>query len=219
MTDEEKWENCRSVGAALQLLNRAVKSANPGRRRKYRLCSCYLLRRLEPVLPDGRFARALDIAEAHFDGRATLAELMDAIAAAQRGYEVHRSDLEQPDECAARSLGSLLRDSPGESVGAAVMAAYGVADEAGNRDGITLLREMFGNPFRQPNFDPIWRTDTAVTLAKQIYESREFSALPILADALQDAGCDNEPILSHCRDTNQVHVRGCWVVDLVLGKA
>jgi hypothetical protein len=43
--------------------------------------------------------------------------------------------------------------------------------------------------------------------------------MPILADALQDAGCDNEDILNHCRDPKQVHVRGCWVVDLVLGKA
>jgi len=58
-----------------------------------------------------------------------------------------------------------------------------------------------------------------LTLARQIYESRDFSAMPILADALQDAGCDNEDILSHCRDTNQPHVRGCWVVDLVLEKA
>jgi len=57
-----------------------------------------------------------------------------------------------------------------------------------------------------------------VSLARTMYEAREFGAMPILADALQDAGCDNDDILSHCRDANQVHVRGCWVVDLVLGK-
>jgi hypothetical protein len=50
-------------------------------------------------------------------------------------------------------------------------------------------------------------------------ESRDFCAMPILADALQDAGCDSDAILSHCRDTNQAHVRGCWVVDQVLGKS
>jgi hypothetical protein len=65
---------------------------------------------------------------------------------------------------------------------------------------------------------PSWRTDTAVTLARQMYESRDFSAMPILADALQDAGCDDEHTLNHCRDMHAVHVRGCWVVDLVLGK-
>ena len=52
-----------------------------------------------------------------------------------------------------------------------------------------------------------------------MYESREFSAMPILADVLEDAGCDNDDVLAHCRDPQAVHVRGCWVVDLVLGKA
>jgi hypothetical protein len=79
------------------------------------------------------------------------------------------------------------------------------------------LTEVFG-PSPSPGFSPAWRTDTAIALARQMYDSRDFGAMPILADALQDAGCDNEDILNHCRDTNQVHVRGCWVVDLVLGK-
>jgi hypothetical protein len=63
----------------------------------------------------------------------------------------------------------------------------------------------------------LWRTDTAVLLARQMYASRDFSAMPILADALQDVGCDNGGILNHCR-SGGVHVRGCWVVDLILGK-
>ncbi len=82
-----------------------------------------------------------------------------------------------------------------------------------------LLRDVFGNPFRPVAFDPGWRTDTVVSLAKHLYESRDYSAMPILADALQDAGCEDEAVLAHCRDPQQVHVRGCWVVDLVLGKA
>jgi hypothetical protein len=80
-----------------------------------------------------------------------------------------------------------------------------------------FLREIFGNPFRPVTFSPAWRTDTAVTLARQVYKSRDFSAMPILADALQDTGCGDEDILSHCRGDGP-HVRGCWVVDLVLGK-
>ena len=83
----------------------------------------------------------------------------------------------------------------------------------------SLVRDIFGNPFRPVTYSPEWRTDTAITLARTIHESREFSAMPVLADALQDAGCDNDDILSHCRDTSQVHVRGCWVVDLVLGRS
>jgi len=81
-----------------------------------------------------------------------------------------------------------------------------------------LLRDIFGNPFRPIVFSPAWRTDAAMSLPRQMYESRDFSAMQILGDALQDAGCDNDDVLNHCRDAKQVHVRGCWVVDLLLGK-
>jgi hypothetical protein len=80
-----------------------------------------------------------------------------------------------------------------------------------------LVRDVLGNPYRPPRFEKSWRTHTAVALADQMYESRDFGAMPILADSLQEAGCDSEDILSHARDPEQVHVRGCWVVDLVLG--
>ena len=94
-------------------------------------------------------------------------------------------------------------------------------DERANAERRThcdLIRELFGNPFCPVAFPPSWRTDTAITLARQMYDAREFSAMPILADALQDAGCDNDDVLNHCRAPG-VHVRGCWVVDLVLGKS
>ena len=80
-----------------------------------------------------------------------------------------------------------------------------------------LARDICGNPFHSVVFSSAWQTDIAVQLTAQMYESRDFSAMPILADALQDAGCDNENILNHCRDDGP-HVRGYWVVDLVLGK-
>jgi hypothetical protein len=81
----------------------------------------------------------------------------------------------------------------------------------------SLVRDVFGNPFRPVKFAPAWRTITAVALANLMYGSRDFSPMPILADALHDAGCDNAAILDHCRGPGP-HVRGCWVVDLVLGK-
>jgi hypothetical protein len=80
-----------------------------------------------------------------------------------------------------------------------------------------LLRDIFGNPFRPVALDPSWLTSTVVALAEGIYQDRAFDRMPILADALQDAGCDNEAILNHCRQPGE-HVRGCWVVDLVLAK-
>jgi hypothetical protein len=81
-----------------------------------------------------------------------------------------------------------------------------------------ILRCLFGNPFRRVAFDPAWRTSDVMLLAQGISEERAFARMPILADALQEAGCDNEDILDHCRGATAAHVRGCWVVDLVLGK-
>jgi hypothetical protein len=76
-----------------------------------------------------------------------------------------------------------------------------------------LIRCVFGNPFRFTDVDSSWITSTVVALAQEAHESQDFSVLPILADALQDAGCENEDILNHCRQRGE-HCRGCWVVDL-----
>lgn len=61
-----------------------------------------------------------------------------------------------------------------------------------------------------------WLTDTVVVLARQMWDAREYSAAPILADALQDAGCDAADLLEHFRNPNQPHCRGCWGLELVL---
>ncbi len=81
-----------------------------------------------------------------------------------------------------------------------------------------LLRCIVGNPFRLVAFDPRWQSETVVALATGIYAERAFDRLPILADALEEAGCDHPDVLAHCRDPHQPHARGCWVVDGVLGK-
>jgi hypothetical protein len=85
--------------------------------------------------------------------------------------------------------------------------------------GASLLRDIF-NPFRSVTIDPVWLTwndGTVVKMAQTIYDDRRFEDLPIWADALMKAGCQNEDILSHCRNGGP-HVRGCWAVDLILGK-
>ena len=84
-----------------------------------------------------------------------------------------------------------------------------------------LLRCVFGNPFRPVTRVPTWLKGTelaAVKIAQGIYDERAFDRLPILGDALEDAGCDNADLLSHCRGAGP-HVRGCWVVDAMLNKA
>jgi hypothetical protein len=80
-----------------------------------------------------------------------------------------------------------------------------------------LIRDIFGNPFRPVSVEGSWLTSTIVTLAHDIYEDRTFDRMPVLADSLQGSGCNNADILDHCRSDGP-HVRGCWVVDLMLGK-
>jgi hypothetical protein len=82
---------------------------------------------------------------------------------------------------------------------------------------LLLIRDIFGNPFRPVTLDPRWLTSTVLDLARTIYDERVYERMPILADALMDAGCDSEEIINHCRGEGP-HVRGCYVVDLILSK-
>jgi hypothetical protein len=81
-----------------------------------------------------------------------------------------------------------------------------------------LVREIFGNVCRPIEFDPSWRSMRAVDLARAIEGSRDFEGMPALGDALEEAGCDHAEILDHCRGPAP-HVRGCWVLDAVIGRA
>jgi hypothetical protein len=84
-------------------------------------------------------------------------------------------------------------------------------------DLAALFRDIVGDPFRQVAVDRRWRTADTVGLARGIYEDRASERMPVLADALMDAGCDDERVNGHCRDAGP-HVRGCWVVDCILGR-
>src|SRR5262249_28654542 len=84
-----------------------------------------------------------------------------------------------------------------------------------------LVRDIFppiDNAIRSLRLEREWRTSTVLILARQADETGEYSLLPILADALQDAGCDNDFMLDRCRAASNIHCRGNWVVDLVLGR-
>jgi hypothetical protein len=89
--------------------------------------------------------------------------------------------------------------------------------DAEKAEQCALLRDIFGNPFRPVLLDPRWQTPAVVALARTIYEERRFQEMPVLADALEEAGCTDKAILAHCREPGE-HVRGCWVLDLVLGR-
>jgi hypothetical protein len=80
-----------------------------------------------------------------------------------------------------------------------------------------VLRDIFGNPFRPVTIDTAWLTPTVKQIAPAIYEEKAFDRMPVLADALEESGCTSEDILNHLRQSG-VHVKGCWAVDLILGK-
>jgi hypothetical protein len=107
------------------------------------------------------------------------------------------------------------------SVRTAVLMSTDQTREAERLWHTNLVRELFGNPFKEPKINPHWLTwnDGVVEkLARTIYEDKKWGLVPILGDALEDAMCDDISILEHCRSYPATHVQGCWVVDLILGK-
>ncbi len=101
------------------------------------------------------------------------------------------------------------------------LEVYQSAYKAEERAEAGLVRCIFGNPFRLTSLSPswlAWNDGRAAQLAADIYRDRTFGLMPMLADVLEDAGCEDVAILNHCREPGE-HVRGCWVVDLLLGKS
>ena len=80
------------------------------------------------------------------------------------------------------------------------------------------LRCLFGNPFRHVVLEGSWLAPPVVSLVQAIYDERSFHRMPHLAELLAESGCTDEGVLGHCRSLTE-HVRGCWVVDALLGKA
>jgi hypothetical protein len=97
-------------------------------------------------------------------------------------------------------------------------AAADAAFRRERRQQCALLRDLLGNPFHPVRLDRRWVSQDVVAIARHAYDLGDFEALPILADALEEAGCDDCDILGHCRSGTE-HVRGCWVLDGLLGKA
>jgi hypothetical protein len=187
------------------------------RARRLRLFAVACCRRVANIADSDTVA----VAERAADGLATEEELAQARAESERAYGLSVGQFSYvPPPPDVHVEGAVMAVASPSAPDAAASASGETAAFVGDgelRAQAALLRDIFGNPFRPVAFSPEWRTDTAVALARQMYEAREFSAMPILADALQDAGCDSAEILDHCRGPGP-HVRGCWVVDLVLGK-
>ena len=188
--------------------------------RKLRLFASACCRRIWHLLPDECLRNLVVAVEDRPDGTSDDPDLWAAICApSPREREWIDDDGYWAVKALGRSYYKLTPfDSAVEAARRAVqrvrMAGDPAAEEAAQK---ALVRENFGDPFRPVAIDPRWRTSDTVGLARAIYDDRAFERLPILADALMDAGCEDEQIISHCRGEGP-HVRGCWVVDLVLDR-
>ncbi len=213
---ESQWRRCADPAPMLAFLSGLASG------RKLRLFAVACCRRVDHVFPDDRIRRALDAAERLADGAITTAEWADAEAGvkAARAVPNPATDARRWNAVTAAVIAVSHASRPEDEVRLAAYTASAASraaeGEAAAQAG--LVREVFQYPLRPAAFSSEWRTSTAVALAGMMYESRDFSMMPILADALQDAGCNDRAILSHCRDAEKRHARGCWVADLVLGR-
>ncbi|MFO0826359.1 MAG: hypothetical protein U0792_25110 [Gemmataceae bacterium] len=203
---EEEWLSGQFPDSLLKYIDRCENPAKGKvRTRKCRLFRCAAFRSVWTQIPDDLLRDAVVKAEEFADGACQRKELL--LMRTEVSQTAHWLKSPFVEGCY-----NLLNPTAHRRV--LDYFPYGATSNL-----CPLIRDIFGNPFRPVTFAPEWRSDTAVSLAKHIYEARDFAQMPILADALQDAGCDNAEVLNHCRDANQVHVRGCWVVDRVLGKS
>jgi hypothetical protein len=222
---EADWLTCDKVTIdVLNWLHRRYR----GRDRKFRLAGAAAARHVAHQLTGPRYRNLIDLVEQVADGLADPEQLHrqhgDAEAELfERSLELQRTgvDLLKASKRLAAEYAATRAAMPGGAWEAACSALADAA-RAGKRADMwawqaEMLRDIFGNPFRPVKLEPAWRTVNVIDLARGIYGDRAFERMPILADALEDAGCTNAAILEHCR-SGPSHVRGCWAVDLLLEK-
>lgn len=213
----DEWDRCpRSDWMLLPLHEWLL--ANPALARpfdrKLRLYAAACCRRCWNLFERDLFQRAVEAAERLADGRADgleLAAIHDAIMAIPTPNA--------QSHCIENMTLKLISVGGMQCAAAAAMD-LGVAIGWDHFEPVVqgqaqLLRCVVGNPFRSVAFDPLWRSSAVVEIADSLYADRAFERMPMLADALEDAGCAHTGVLQHCRDGGP-HVRGCWVIDKLL---
>lgn len=168
--------------------------------RKNWLFACACCRALPGYLESEGDRLVLEAAERHVEGVDSLKEMQEHFGATAWDIRFHRLNSWEAVNRILESIWVEFED-----------------DEAAWAEYADLLRDAFGNPFRPAAIDPSWLTAEVVGLARRVYDERAFSLMTALGSALEEAGCEDTDILSHCRQTGP-HVRGCWVLDLILGK-
>jgi hypothetical protein len=219
---ETEWADCTQIDAML------ASARGRGSDRKFRLFAVACLSRVSYLLCHPDVLRALEAAERFADGAATGEGLRAAAELAMwAGDDSSWHSLESASGSWAAAAACYAKDfAAAQGVVHEVRRAHAEDDVQRGLEELAqcdLLRDIFGNPFRPPPaISPsilAWNDGIVPRLAAGIYESREFTptSLGVLADALEEAACGDAEVLSHLRGPGP-HVRGCWVVDVLLGK-
>jgi hypothetical protein len=226
---EKEWLKCSDPTSMLEFLRERISD------RQIRLFLCGCARQIWHLLLFDNCKAAVVAAEQFADGQIAgevLAEAAQKAKTILATQEAWPTGIHYAMTAVVESTQS-MRDADGEFISfsrfanesAALAKACGPQSKPDFRKQVKraraeqcfLLRDICGDPFHPVTLDPRWQTSTVIDLGKAMYDERAFDRMPILADALMDAGCDSEEIIAHCRSEGP-HVRGCWVVDLLLAK-
>jgi hypothetical protein len=234
---EAEWLACTEPTPMLEFLGDRASS------RKLRLFAVACCRRIWPLITEAHCREAVEIAERFADELVT-AEAQEAAHLAAERVRQEVEDTEAPlfsgvAYATAYAASYTIHDKGTvwlacrAAVNTACAAGHALSDQGASENEVAaaynaefaaqtaLVRDLFGNPFRPAPFpDPswlAWQDGAVVKLAQAAYADRAIDRLPVLADALEEADCHDPDILAHCREPGP-HVRGCWVVDLLLGK-
>lgn len=244
MSKKEWLDSNRTPELLLQNLRLDGITTGKKGKRKRRLFACTCCRRAWHLLPEGIFRDTIQLVECVAEGCNQPIELKavhEHLRQLRIGEILPRRPRAPGAVAAFEAVRSLVRGEEGK---AATLISYALAEEkfwsdhsgalnlqsakvfnalkeAESSKQALLLRDIFGNPYRTISVATrclSWNDRIVPRLAQAIYDEHAFDRLPILADALEEAGCTDADILNHCRQPGE-HVRGCWVVDLLLGKS
>jgi len=235
LLDKSQWATSDDPQAMLEYLLRQDAVST----RKVRLWACACVRRIWPFLVHENSRRAVEATERYVDGQGQQQEVDHWAKAAGSVRKGNRRANEAAELTArlcsapsetSRFYGTPLEFPPSNVADAAVDALVGTNDQLPARtlqrkEQAELLRDIFGaTPFHPVTIEASWKTSTVVALAATIYSNRDLPSgrldatrLGVLADAMEEAGCNDERVLQHLRE-ERLHVRGCWVVDGLLCK-
>jgi hypothetical protein len=220
---EAKWLRCTDPRVMLQFVSDRASE------RKLRLFAASCCRRVWHLLVHQESKDSVEALERYADGQLDKSGFTNAWVAASHVRIIRntRKTDRSPEKTAAWAVSTALFPETLRGVSSTAAQVKGLGHVPAKKEGrrqCADLRDLFGNPFRSVQTDPAWLTAAVASLAQAAYDERLLPGgeldpprLAILADALEEAGCADAAILSHLRGAGP-HVRGCWAIDLLLGK-